>query len=103
MLFLSTWGKPEGWNRTLSLPADNIAVSKRTEQRLWLGLGLASTIALGEFLGGVASQSLALVSDSGHVLTDVIAFGLSISTIRLARMPHTSKWTYGYHRAEIFA
>lgn len=87
----------------MSFSADNIALSRKTEQRLWLGLSLASAITLVEFLGGIISHSLALVSDSGHILTDVITFGLSISTIRLARMPHSSKWTYGYHRAEIFA
>lgn len=87
----------------MSLTAENATASKKTEARLWLGLGLASAIALVEFFGGLSSHSLALVSDSGHVLTDVFTFGLSIGTIRLARMPHSSKWTYGYHRAEIFA
>lgn len=43
------------------------------------------------------------MSDSGHVLTDVFAILLSILTIRLARKPHTSRLTFGYHRAEIFA
>jgi cobalt-zinc-cadmium efflux system protein len=80
-----------------------MAASVKTERRLWFALGPASTIAIVEFAGGLASHSLALVSDSGHILTDVITFGISIGTIRLARRPHTSKWTYGYHRAEIFA
>jgi len=56
-----------------------------------------------EFFGGLFSRSLALVSDSGHVLTDVFAILLSILTIRLGRKPHTSRWTFGFHRAEIFA
>ncbi len=43
------------------------------------------------------------MSDSGHVLTDVFAVSLSIFTIRLGRKPHTSRRTFGYHRAEIFA
>ena len=77
--------------------------SKKTERRLWLGLGLACGITLLEFFGGLISHSLALVSDSAHILTDVITFGLGILTIRLARMPHTQRRTYGYHRAEIFA
>src|SRR5262245_1032510 len=80
-----------------------MAGSKETERRLWLGLGLACGITLLEFFGGLISQSLALVSDSAHILTDVITFGLGILTIRLARMPHTQRRTYGYHRAEIFA
>ncbi len=80
-----------------------IAPSKEVEKRLWWALAIASGITLAEFFGGLASQSLALVSDSGHVLTDVFAVGVSILTIRLARLPHTSRRTFGYHRAEIFA
>src|SRR5215467_7356731 len=85
------------------MPAETVTGSKETEQRLWMGLGLACGITLLEFTGGLVSQSLALVSDSAHILTDVITFGLGILTIRLARMPHTQRRTYGYHRAEIFA
>ncbi len=85
------------------MPAEIVTGSRKTERRLWLGLGLACGITLLEFFGGLAGHSLALVSDSAHILTDVITFGLGILTIRLARMPHTQKRTYGYHRAEIFA
>jgi cobalt-zinc-cadmium efflux system protein len=87
----------------VSLSAEGTAASKKTETRLWLGLGLAALITLVEFSGGLVSHSLALVSDSGHVLTDVFTFALSIGALRLARMPHSPKWTYGYHRAEIFS
>ncbi len=68
-----------------------------------MALSIASGLTALEFFGGLASQSLALVSDSGHVLTDAFAIGLSILTIRLGRKPHTSRRTFGYHRAEIFA
>ena len=44
-----------------------------------------------------------MVSDSGHVLTDVLAVGVGILTLRLGRKPHTARRTFGYHRAEIFA
>lgn len=77
--------------------------SKATERRLWAALSIASALTALEFFGGLFSQSLALVSDSGHVLTDVFAIVLSILTIRLGRRPHTSRLTFGYHRAEIFA
>lgn len=77
--------------------------SKATERRLWMALSIASALTPLEFFGGLFSQSLALVSDSGHVLTDVFAIVLSILTIRLGRRPHTSRLTFGYHRAEIFA
>jgi cobalt-zinc-cadmium efflux system protein len=56
-----------------------------------------------EFTGGLVSKSLALVSDSGHVFTDVLAILISLLTLRLARRPHSARRTFGYHRAEIFA
>ncbi len=77
--------------------------SKTTERRLWIVLAIAAALTALEFFGGLASRSLALVSDSGHLLTDVFAILLSILTIRLGRKPHTTRRTFGYHRAEIFA
>src|SRR2546427_12318944 len=60
-------------------------------------------IVIVEFTGGFLGQSLALISDSGHVLTDVLAVGVGILTLRLGRKRHTARRTFGYHRAEIFA
>ncbi len=77
--------------------------SRDAERRLWLALAVSALIAIVEFTGGLFGQSLALISDSGHVLTDVLAVGVGILTLRLGRRPHTSRRTFGYHRAEIFA
>ena len=77
--------------------------SKEAERRLWIALAVSSLVAVIEFAGGLLGQSLALLSDSGHVLTDVLAVGVGILTLRLGRLPHTSRRTFGYHRAEIFA
>jgi cobalt-zinc-cadmium efflux system protein len=77
--------------------------SRNAEKRLWIALTISSMVAIVEFAGGFLGQSLALVSDSGHVLTDVLAVGVGILTLRLGRKPHTAKRTFGYHRAEIFA
>ncbi|TMI54223.1 cation transporter [Candidatus Bathyarchaeota archaeon] len=82
----------------------DLSVSSRSaEKRLWIALIISSLIAIVEFTGGFLGQSLALVSDSGHVLTDVLAVGVGILTLRLGRKPHTARRTFGYHRAEIFA
>jgi len=77
--------------------------SRNAEKRLWIALIVSSVIVIVEFTGGFLGQSLALISDSGHVLTDVLAVGVGILTLRLGRKRHTAKRTFGYHRAEIFA
>ena len=82
---------------------DLSAPSKNAERRLWIALAVSSVIVAIEFTGGVLGQSLALLSDSGHVLTDVLAISVSILTLRLGRKHHTARRTFGYHRAEIFA
>jgi len=56
-----------------------------------------------EVIGGLLTQSLALLADAGHMLTDVAALGLSAFAIWMAARPSTPEKTYGYHRAEILA
>jgi cobalt-zinc-cadmium efflux system protein len=56
-----------------------------------------------EVIGGVLSNSLALLADAGHMLTDVAALGLSVFAMRLARRPPSARRTYGYARFEILA
>src|SRR5947209_7728265 len=77
--------------------------SKAAENRLWIALGVSLIIVAVEVTGGVLGQSLALLGDSAHVLTDVLTVGIAILTLRLGRMRHTPRRTFGYHRAEIFA
>ena len=81
----------------------NAARSKHAEARLWIALAVAAGVTGLEFSGGLVSKSLALVSDAGHIFTDVLSIGISILTLRLARKPHSATRTFGYHRAEIFA
>ena len=68
-----------------------------------MALLISSAIVVIEFTGGFLGHSLALLGDSGHMLTDVLGVGVSILTLRLGRKHHTAKRTFGYHRAEIFA
>jgi cobalt-zinc-cadmium efflux system protein len=82
---------------------DLSASSRNAEKRLWIALIVSTVIVIVEFTGGFLGQSLALMSDSGHVLTDVLAVGVGILTLRLGRKRHTARRTFGYHRAEIFA
>jgi cobalt-zinc-cadmium efflux system protein len=72
-------------------------------QPLKITLFLVLVIMVAEILGGIFSNSLALLSDAGHMLTDALALGLSLLAMNLARRPATPTKTFGYLRAEIMA
>lgn len=71
--------------------------------KMSLAFWLTAVIFLAEVAGGLASGSLALLSDAGHVLTDMAALGLSWYALRQADRPTDAKMTFGYHRAGILA
>ncbi|KEO83981.1 cation diffusion facilitator family transporter [Tumebacillus flagellatus] len=64
---------------------------------------LTLIILVVEIVGAVISHSLALLSDAGHVLTDIAAIGLSWYAMQQAQKPANEKMTFGYHRAGILA
>ena len=70
---------------------------------LWITLGVVLIVMVAEVVGGLLSNSLALLGDAGHMLTDALALGLSLFAIHMARRPATARHTYGYHRTEIMA
>lgn len=71
--------------------------------RLRLAIILTALGMILEFLGGFLSNSLALISDAGHMLTHLFALGMSYFAILLATRPASKKRTYGFYRAEILA
>lgn len=70
---------------------------------LQLTLIIVLVIMAAEFAGGILSNSLALVSDAGHMLIDALALALSLFAMSVARRPATRQRTFGYHRVEILA
>jgi cobalt-zinc-cadmium efflux system protein len=66
-------------------------------------LALTFVILLAEGIGGYMANSLALLADAGHVLTDAGALGLSLFVAWLARQPGNGAKTFGYLRWEILA
>lgn len=72
----------------------------RFERPLWWALGLTSTFLIAEVIGGLLTNSLALLSDAAHMMTDVIALGISLIAVRMSRKPADAKRTYGYARME---
>jgi len=69
--------------------------------RIAIVLTLLTFVA--EVIGGILTNSLALLSDAAHVFADVFALALSWIAVYLSTLPASSKRTYGYHRAEVFA
>ncbi|MDI3503687.1 MAG: cobalt-zinc-cadmium efflux system protein [Candidatus Cloacimonadota bacterium] len=60
-------------------------------------------ITLAEFLGGLVSGSLALLSDAVHNLSDTISIMISYFAFKISKRDHDFSHTFGYHRAEILA
>lgn len=74
-----------------------------TTSRLKLVLIVIMVIMVVEVVGGILSNSLALLGDAGHMLVDGLAISLSLFAITMAARPATPSKTYGYHRVEIMA
>src|ERR1700694_1182944 len=70
---------------------------------LKVALALTCVVLAVELAGGLVSHSLALLSDAGHVLTDVFALGLAWFAVAQARRPADQRRSYGYHRVSILA
>ncbi len=73
---------------------------RRAMQR---ALAITTVFLLVEVVGGLVSGSLALLSDAGHMFSDLLALVLSLGAMTLALRLPTKERTYGYRRAEIFA
>jgi len=74
-----------------------------TARRLLVSLVVAAVIMLAEAAGGWASGSLALVSDAGHMLTDVAALGLALLAVLFGDRPADARRTFGFRRLEVLA
>jgi cobalt-zinc-cadmium efflux system protein len=74
-----------------------------TGKPLKIILVIVLVVMVAEVIGGILSNSLALISDAGHMLTDALALGLTLFAFTLAKRPATATRTFGYHRAEIMA
>lgn len=76
---------------------------RRDSRRLMIALAITGSYFIVELVGGLLSNSLALLSDAGHMLSDVAALSLSLFAFQVSKRPADPKRTYGYHRVEILA
>ncbi len=73
------------------------------QRRLSITLVLVVVYMVAELVGGMLTNSLALLADAGHMLGDAAALGLALFALWFARRPASSKHTFGYYRTEILA
>jgi cobalt-zinc-cadmium efflux system protein len=73
------------------------------ENRLIWAIAVTFIVLVGEVVGGYLSNSLALLSDAAHVLTDVFALGISLIAAYISKRPSDYRATYGYQRIGILA
>jgi len=72
-------------------------------RRLWIALGVLVAFMAGEVVAAILSDSLALLADAGHMVTDAAALGAALWALHLAARPASGSWTFGLKRAEILA
>lgn len=85
-------------------PAATGHAGARHRWRLALSFGLIAAFFVVELVVGIATGSLALISDAGHMAADVVALGAALVATKIAaREDSTGRRTYGSYRAEVFA
>jgi len=73
------------------------------EKRLVWAMVVTFVVLFAELIGGLVANSLALLGDAGHVLTDVLALALSLIAVYVGKRPSDYRATYGYQRIGILA
>ncbi len=82
---------------------DHAALRRGDRKRLVGAIVVTLAILGAEIVGGLWSHSLALLSDAGHMLSDVVAQVLSLAALVIAARPADARRTYGWHRVEVLA
>lgn len=86
-----------------SISHQHIGPLERNRKALWVAICVTASVMVLEVVGGFLSNSLALLSDAGHMLTDLLALVLSLVALRLSTRPPSPTKTYGFYRTEILA
>ncbi|MDN4067393.1 cation diffusion facilitator family transporter [Paenibacillus vini] len=82
---------------------DHHSARSGNKKGILIALLITASIAVLEFFGGLITNSLALLSDSGHMLSDASSLVLSLIAIWFAARPASSRRSFGYYRTEILA
>jgi cobalt-zinc-cadmium efflux system protein len=82
--------------------AHDHAPRANADRRLLLGaLCLIAALMVAELVAGIVADSLALLADAGHMISDVAALAFALAAATMAARPARGQWTYGFRRLEI--
>jgi len=76
-------------------------IDKRARNKLLKAFILCIVFMIGEFVGGFLANSLAIMTDAFHLLSDFAAFLISLLAIYLAAQPSSANYSFGFHRLEV--
>lgn len=79
------------------------SAAQQNTRRLAAALGLTFAVAIIEIVGGLATNSVALLADAGHMLTDSLGLAMALGAVWLAARPPSDARSYGHYRIEILA
>lgn len=83
---------------------DELSATRAAGSRaLAVALALALVVVVAEVVGGILTNSIALLADAGHMISDVLAVSMALVAIWMASRPASAQQTYGYQRAEVLA
>lgn len=82
---------------------ENISATGQNRRALQVTFALTFGYFIVEVVGGILTNSLALLADAAHMLTDVLGLGLALFATWISQKPATQEKTYGYYRFEILA
>jgi cobalt-zinc-cadmium efflux system protein len=76
---------------------------RENARRLWIALAINAAMLVAAVVGGLLTDSLALLAEAGHVLSDAGSIGIALLAVRLASVAPTPSRTFGLQRSEIVA
>lgn len=78
------------------------AHSTTNRTRLLIAIAIVSVFIVVEIIGAALTGSLALLADSGHMVSDLLGLVIALLALSIAARPATDRQTFGYQRAEVF-
>ncbi|KAK5886999.1 hypothetical protein CesoFtcFv8_017976 [Champsocephalus esox] len=94
-------GFPSRFCRDSDTLPEESAARRSARKKLIMAAVVSLVFMTGEVVGGYFAQSLAIMTDAAHLLTDVCSISISCFSLWLSSRPKTDSMTFGWHRAEI--